>query len=233
MSDDKTKMIVQETALAITRVVSAPLAATLKVIGVALGQPDLAPVAIATLQDDIVRLHEMIIATIARLDDDAKARINASELVEIVMQVHANMGRTGSAEKRALMRNVAINGIDPRAIDATELRLFVQALADLDIAHIALLRSSAAHESISNKINNDIGAPLVQGLIACRSPGFSSVLRGLRRARGKRLRATDENQRVQRVFRFLCLTAWGFESPRSHEESRDVAKPDLQRRCAW
>lgn len=162
---DKIDKLAKETGLAIAGAVASPLAASLRVIGAALGTPDLADTAIATLQDDIVRLHQMIAATVARLDEHARSSLNAFELAEIVMQTHANMGRTASTEKRALMRNIVINGLNSTNSSSTELRLFVQAVSDLDLAHIAVIRGGT-QDSRLEVPPGDVGVALTQALVS-------------------------------------------------------------------
>ena len=57
------------------------------------------------------------------------------------------------------MRNVVVNGIDPDAADETEVRLFVQAVADLDLAHVDVLRDAAVRMGqILEPSDGDLGA---------------------------------------------------------------------------
>jgi hypothetical protein len=167
MSTNKAIAVAKETAVAVFEGVCSPITASLRVIGIALGQPDLDAAATQALQEDVVRLYAMILQHVSRLDEDMKAKVDAVELGEVITQSFVNMGRTASSQKRLLMTNVVVNGIDPKAADRTELRIFVHAIADLDLAHVDLLRIAAARgDDVVEPPDGDLGSALVQPLVA-------------------------------------------------------------------
>lgn len=167
MSDSRLKKVAVETAALVASALLSPLGATIKIVAAALDRPGLAETAIATLQEDIVRLHEEIIRKVSELTTEQREGLNAEELIEVIMQVHAKMASTASSTKRALLRNVAINGIEPEHEDGLELRMILQAVADLDLAHIEILRASVEHElNVIELPSGDIGYALADGLEA-------------------------------------------------------------------
>jgi hypothetical protein len=139
-----------------------------------LERPDLEEAALRVLQEDVVRLNEKILTAVARLDEEVRAKIDPIELVEVVAQSYVNMGRTASGDKRALMRNVLINGIDPTATSKAELHLFVRAVAELELEHIALLRMTSPGERIGLS-GADLELALIHALV---SHGFVKAVAG-------------------------------------------------------
>jgi hypothetical protein len=145
VSEEKSKDLVQtaqKQALvdAMKALTPGPIQALTKLIGALLRRPELGGLALAALQDDVVRLYERIEAAISGLDAEVRGKIDPVEAVDLAAQTLSNMGRTAYAEKRELMARVLIHGLKHPEIAATERRLFVRAIADLDVAHVALLQ---------------------------------------------------------------------------------------------
>jgi len=141
-----------------------PLGATLSILSEALGQPDLGDDAIRALQEDVVRLYQMIVAAVKELNEDIRSKIDPIELSEVVTQSFVNMGRTASSEKRRLMTNVVVRGVDPSAATVDERRLFVRAIADLDLLHVDVLRRATDNERITHA-DDDLGRATVETLV--------------------------------------------------------------------
>src|SRR5690349_1014763 len=130
MADDVAKTLARAGA----QLLPSPLKALATAIGGLLGRPDLGDAAVSALQEDVVRLHRQVIDAVAGLDADVKAKTDPVEVVELTMQTVSNMGRTAYADKRVLMAKVLLYGIEHPDVGTTERRLFVRAVADLDIA---------------------------------------------------------------------------------------------------
>lgn len=129
---------------ALLELAPSPMKAIAIMLGGLLGRPDLNEVATAALQEDVVRLHQRIEEAVSNLSDEVRAKIDPLEALELTIQTVANMGRTAQQEKRALMTHVLVNGLTHPEHETTERRLFVRAVADLDVAHIELLRKVSA-----------------------------------------------------------------------------------------
>lgn len=102
--------------------------------------PDLEAAAVGALQDDVVRLYRLMIELRERLSAEITAKMDPIETLELATQTFSNMARTAHSERRRLMANVLVNGLSEPDADGAERRFFVRAVADLDVAHIDLLR---------------------------------------------------------------------------------------------
>jgi hypothetical protein len=154
-----------ELAKVATSIACSPASHALRVIGVALGKPDLAAQAIDVLQEDIVRLYSLVQEHIARIDEELRAKIDGIELAEVVLQSATNMGQTASVEKRRLMQNVVLNGLEDLHDAVFERRLFVQAVLDLDLMHIDFLKD-ASEQHIVDPVLEELTPAIVQPLVA-------------------------------------------------------------------
>jgi hypothetical protein len=118
----------------------APIKAAIELLRDSIGPPNLEKVATEMLQEDVVRLHRQMVQLNHRLTDEVRVKMDPIETLELVTQTLTNMARTASRDKRRAMSNVLVNGLDRVDVSALERRLFVRATADLDMAHIDLLR---------------------------------------------------------------------------------------------
>lgn len=128
--------------------------------------PDMDAVTLGALRDDNVRLFQMIRDGLAALDDEVRRKINPEEAMELALQTHHNLGRTVQREKRALMISVCVHGIVRPDDDAAEKRLFVRAMEDLDIAHVALLKYAYESSFRGGMVLKSIQRALITELIA-------------------------------------------------------------------
>lgn len=94
----------------------------------------------SALQEDVVRLHQQLDELRRRLSDELMGKMDPVETFELVTQTLSNMATTSSRNRRRLMSNVVVNGLEDVAADQVERRLLVRAVADLDMAHVDLLR---------------------------------------------------------------------------------------------
>jgi hypothetical protein len=121
----------------------APLKAAVELLSGTLAPASLSEVATETLQQDVVRLYQMMLRLRDELGSDISSKMDPVEALELITQTFDNMQRTARSERRALMANVLVNGLRASAVHpsfgADERRFFVRALADLDMLHIDLL----------------------------------------------------------------------------------------------
>lgn len=120
-----------------------PFKAAIEMLRGTLAPPGLADLAIETLQNDVVRLYQMMQRLHAHLGAEIAAKIDVLETLELITQTFENMQRTARSERRNLMANVLINGLKSAgasSASAEERRFFVRVVGDLDILHIDLLR---------------------------------------------------------------------------------------------
>lgn len=121
----------------------APLKAAVELATATIGPPSLSDVAVEALQQDVVRLYELMLRLRDELGGDLSSKMDPVETLELITQTFDNMQRTARAERRALMANVLVNGLRTAALQPTaaeERRFFVRAVGDLDLLHIDLLR---------------------------------------------------------------------------------------------
>jgi hypothetical protein len=108
-------------------------------LGALLGRPDLEATTMATLHADVIHLYERIESAMSQLTEDVRSKVDPVEALELIVQTVSHMGQTAQTEKRRLRSNVAVHGLTNPQTDPVERRLFVRAIAELDIAHVALL----------------------------------------------------------------------------------------------
>jgi hypothetical protein len=100
------------------------------------GGPDTGQVFEEALRADI----EYFAGRLEAASDNIARRATLEEVVEVTAQVFSNITRTASSEKRRALAEVCVNGLASDA-SAVEKRYLLRAINELDLDHVAILRT--------------------------------------------------------------------------------------------